>query len=99
MLDPTLLGLVAGLVDESVRGAATSVVATVAYVGFLVGPVYVGRWAAAVGLPAAMVAVAAVAVGLALLASPALRMVTGRLATAQGQGQAPGRAVGARFRR
>lgn len=75
VLYPTLLGLVAGEVDETVRGAATSVVATVAYLGFLAGPVYVGRWSAAVGLPGAMVAVAAVAAGLALLASPALRTI------------------------
>jgi MFS family permease len=76
VLYPTLLGLVAGQVDETVRGAATSVVATVAYLGFLAGPVYVGRWAAAVGLPGAMVAVAAVAAGLALLTWPALRTIT-----------------------
>jgi MFS family permease len=77
VLYPTLLGLVAGLVDESVRGTATSVVATVAYLGFLAGPVYVGRWAAAVGLPGAMVAVAALAAGLALFIWPALRTIAG----------------------
>lgn len=76
VLYPTLLGLVAGQVDETVRGAATSVVATVAYLGFLAGPVYVGLWAAAVGLRGAMAAVAAVAAGLALLTSPALRAIT-----------------------
>jgi MFS family permease len=76
VLYPTLLGLVAGQVDETIRGAATSVVTTVAYLGFLAGPVYVGRWAAAVGLPGAMVAVAAIAAGLALLTWPALRTIT-----------------------
>jgi MFS family permease len=76
VLYPTLLGLAAGQVDEMVRGAATSVVATVAYLGFLVGPVYVGRWAAAVGLPGAMAAVAALAAGLALLTWPVLRTIT-----------------------
>jgi hypothetical protein len=76
VLYPTLLGLVAGQVEETVRGAATSVVATVAYLGFLAGPVYVGRWAAVVGLPGAMAAVAAVAAGLALLTWPALRTIT-----------------------
>jgi MFS family permease len=73
VLYPTLLALVAGQVDETVRGAATSVVATVAYLGFLAGPVYVGRWAAALGLSGAMAAVAAVAGGLAVLTWPALR--------------------------
>ncbi|HKY65210.1 MAG TPA: hypothetical protein VJM49_02525, partial [Acidimicrobiales bacterium] len=76
VLYPTLLRLVAGRADETVRGAATSVVSTVAYLGFLAGPVYVGRWAAAVGLPGAMVAVAAVAAGLALVTWPALRTIT-----------------------
>jgi MFS family permease len=77
VLYPTLLGLVAGQVDESARGTATSIVATVAYLGFLAGPVYVGRWAAAVGLPGAMVAVAALAAGLALVTWPALRTIAG----------------------
>jgi hypothetical protein len=44
----------------------------VAYLGFLAGPVYVGTWAGAVGLPGAMLAVAALAAGLALLAGAAL---------------------------
>jgi MFS family permease len=82
VLYPTLLGQVAGQVDEPVRGAATSVVTTIAYLGFLAGPAYVGTWAAAVGLSGAMVAVAAVAAGLALLTWPALRTIT----TTQAQG-------------
>jgi MFS family permease len=76
VLYPTLLSLVAAQVAETARGAATSVVATVAYLGFLAGPVYVGRWSAAVGLPGAMLAVAALGAGLALLAWPALRTTT-----------------------
>ena len=44
------------------------------YVGFLIGPVYVGRWADAVGLRGAMVAVAALAVGLFVLAPVLLRL-------------------------
>jgi hypothetical protein len=74
-LYPTLLGLAARQVDETLRGAATSVVSTVAYLGFLAGPVYVGRWAAGVGLPGAMVAVAVVAAGQALVIRPALRTI------------------------
>ena len=61
VLFPTLLTLVAAHVEDAARGAATSVVTTVAYTGFLAGPVYVGRWAAAVNLPGAMLAVAALA--------------------------------------
>lgn len=84
VLFPTLLSLVAEHVPEGTRGTATSTVATVAYLGFLGGPVYVGWWASAVGLPGAMLAVAglagvllvvtAFAIGpLSRLASPWLR--------------------------
>jgi MFS family permease len=76
VLFPTLLGVVSRNVDESHRGRATSVVTTVSYLGFLVGPVYVGLWADAVGLRGAMVAVAALAVGLFVL-TPALLRLSG----------------------
>jgi MFS family permease len=74
VLFPTLIGVVSRNVDESYRGRATSVVTTVSYLGFIVGPVYVGLWADLVGLRGAMVAVAALAVGLFLLTPPLLRM-------------------------
>jgi MFS family permease len=73
VLFPTLLGVVSRNVDESRRGRATSVVTTVSYLGFLVGPVYVGLWADAVGLRGAMVAVAALAAGLFVLTPALLR--------------------------
>jgi MFS family permease len=72
VLFPTLLNVLTARVGDGVRGSATSVVTTVSYLGFLAGPVYVGRWADAVGLSGAMLAVAALAVGLALLAAAAL---------------------------
>jgi MFS family permease len=72
VLFPTLLNVLTARVDDGVRGSATSVVTTVSYLGFLAGPVYVGRWADAVGLSGAMLAVAALAVGLALLGAAAL---------------------------
>jgi len=74
VLFPTLVGVVSRNVDESHRGRATSVVTTVSYLGFLVGPVYVGLWADAVGLRGAMVAVAALAIGLFVLTPPLLRL-------------------------
>jgi MFS family permease len=74
VLFPTLLGVVSRNVDESHRGRATSVVTTVSYLGFLLGPVYVGLWADAVGLRGAMVAVAALAVGLFVLTPALLRL-------------------------
>jgi MFS family permease len=74
-LFPTLMSVLTATVPDERRGAATSVVTTVAYLGFLAGPVYVGAWAGAVGLPGAMLAVAGLAGGLALLAGAALRAV------------------------
>jgi MFS family permease len=76
VLFPTLLGIVSRNVDEYHRGRATSVVTTVSYLGFLLSPVYVGLWAGAVGLRGAMVAVAALAVGLFVL-TPALLRLSG----------------------
>ncbi|MEV6866745.1 MFS transporter [Streptosporangium subroseum] len=73
VLFPTLISLVTAHVDDAARGRATSIVTTVAYLGFLAGPVYVGRWAEATGLPGAMVAVAALAAALAILTWPSLR--------------------------
>ena len=73
VLYPTLLSLVTAHVDGPARGRATSLVATTGYLGFLAGPIYVGRWSAAVGLSGAMLAVAALAALLALITWPALR--------------------------
>lgn len=72
VLFPALLGIMSRNVDESYRGRATSVITTVSYLGFLLGPVYVGLWADATGLRGAMTAVAALAAALFLLTSPLL---------------------------
>jgi MFS family permease len=69
VLFPTLLVVLTARVPDEVRGSATSAVTTVAYLGFIAGPVYVGTWADAVDLPAAMLAVAALALVLAALAT------------------------------
>jgi MFS family permease len=74
VLFPTLVGIASRGVDEARRGRATSIVSTVSYVGFLLGPVYVGRFSDAVGLRGAMVAVAGLGVALAVLAVPVLRV-------------------------
>ena len=63
-------------VPDRVRGTATSAVPTVAYLGFIAGPAYVGAWADAIGLPGAMLAVAALALA---LATPAAGTVRSRL--------------------
>ncbi len=76
VLFPTLLSVLTSRVPEDVRGAATSVVATIAYLGFLAGPVYVGRWADAVDLPGAMLALAALAATLAVLAPISVHRLT-----------------------
>lgn len=67
VLFPTILSLVSARVEEAQRGRATSVVAAVSYVGFVLGPVYVGVWSGAVGLRGALVAVAALGVVLLVL--------------------------------
>jgi MFS family permease len=76
VLFPTLVGIVSRNVPESHRGRATSVVTTVSYLGFLLGPVYVGAWAATFGLRAAMVAVAGLA-GLLFALVPGLLRLSG----------------------
>jgi hydroxymethylglutaryl-CoA reductase len=70
VLFPTLLGVLTAVVPQDARGAATSVLTVVAYLGFTAGPVYVGLWADAVGLPGAMTALALLAAALAVVAPP-----------------------------
>jgi MFS family permease len=74
VLFPTLLGVVSRNVEETYRGRATSVVSTVSYLGFLLGPVYVGAVADAAGLRGAMIAVAALAAALFVLAPLLFRL-------------------------
>jgi MFS family permease len=74
VLFPTLLGLVSRNVQESYRGRATSLVTSVSYLGFLLGPVYVGFWADVAGLRAAMLAVAALAAVLVVLIPALVRL-------------------------
>jgi MFS family permease len=73
-LFPTLLSIVSRNVAESSRGRATSIVTVVSYLGFLLGPVYVGVWASVAGLRGAMLAVAALGVVLAVLVLPLLSL-------------------------
>lgn len=73
-LFPTLLSIVSRNVVESSRGRATSIVTVVSYLGFLLGPVYVGLWATATGLRGAMLAVAALGLALAALTLPLLAL-------------------------
>ena len=74
VLFPTIIGIVSRNVEESRRGRATSVVTVVSYMGFLLGPVYVGLWADATDLRGAMVAVAALAAALFVLTPLLLRL-------------------------
>ncbi len=80
VLFPTVLVMVSERVEEARRGRATSVVTTVAYLGFLLGPAYVGAWADAYDLRVAMYAVAALALVLALATPAGVRTtrLTGR---------------------
>jgi MFS family permease len=74
VLFPTLVGVVSQSVEETRRGRATSVVTTVSYLGFLLGPVYVGLCSEAAGLRGAMMAVAALAVALVVCTPILLRL-------------------------
>jgi predicted MFS family arabinose efflux permease len=68
LLFPTLLSRATQHVPPDQRGRATSAVATTAYLGFLLGPVYVGTLAGAAGLRGAMIGVAALALAFSVLA-------------------------------
>jgi MFS family permease len=68
VLFPTLLSRATRDVPADRRGRATSAVATTSYLGFVLGPVYVGLLADAVGLRGALVGVAVLVGAFALLA-------------------------------
>ena len=74
VLFPTLIGIVSRNVEEARRGRATSAVTVVSYMGFLLGPVYVGVWADMTDLRGAMFAVAALAAALFILTPMLLRL-------------------------
>jgi predicted MFS family arabinose efflux permease len=65
---PVLFSIAGRSVDEAVRGSAVSIVTTIAYLGFLIGPAAVGVVASTTALRTSLAAVAGVAVALALLA-------------------------------
>lgn len=75
VLYPTMLGVVSRATSEADRGRATARLASISYLGFLLGPVYVGLWSEAAGLRVAMIAVAALGVALLALAPALLRRV------------------------
>jgi len=63
---PTLISLAGRTTTAERRGSAVSIVTTIAYLGFLVGPAAVGLAAAASSLPTALAGVAALATLLAV---------------------------------
>jgi MFS family permease len=69
-LFPTLLSRSLRGTDPAQHGRATSTVATTAYVGFLLGPAYVGLLTASSDLRGALVGVAALALIFTLAAAP-----------------------------
>jgi fucose permease len=68
---PILFSIAGRSADEAVRGAAVSIVTTIAYLGFLIGPAVVGLLADATTLRASLAAAAGVAVLVAALAGRA----------------------------
>lgn len=79
-LFPTLLSHGLREVAPAQRGRATSVIATTAYLGFLLGPAYVGLIAGSLGLRAAILGVAVLALLFTGAALPAARFARPRLA-------------------
>ncbi|NUS00281.1 MAG: MFS transporter [Kribbellaceae bacterium] len=69
-LFPTLLSCSLRGTDPAQHGRATSKVATTAYLGFLLGPVYVGLLAASCDLRGALIGVAVLALVFTLAAAP-----------------------------
>lgn len=67
VLFPTILGMVSRSVSEHRRARATSLVTTIAYLGFLAGPAYVGLVTEATGLREAMTAVALLTAAMVVL--------------------------------
>jgi predicted MFS family arabinose efflux permease len=68
---PILFSIAGRSADEAIRGAAVSIVTTIAYLGFLIGPAVVGLLADATTLRASLAAAAAIALALAVLAGRA----------------------------
>jgi predicted MFS family arabinose efflux permease len=71
---PVLISLAGARAEPSARASAVSIVTTLAYVGFLVGPAAVGLLASALSLRAALVVMA----GLALVLAATVRFAPGR---------------------
>jgi predicted MFS family arabinose efflux permease len=71
---PSVLSLAGQAAPIAERASAISIVTTLAYLGFIVGPLIVGLIAAAADLRIAFVAVAAVAIVLGAMASASLRL-------------------------
>ena len=72
---PTLVSLAGAWAGPHQRAGALSTVTTLAYLGFLVGPAAVGLVAARTRLSTALLGVAALAVLLALLIAPTVRLL------------------------
>jgi MFS family permease len=93
VLFPTLLSRATRHAAPDRRGRVTGTVATTAYLGFLIGPVYVGLLADAVGLRGALVGVAALAAAFLLVAPPVSRPRASQVDDRVGRGVEPGRAL------
>ena len=73
VLFPTLLSQAVRGIDDDIRGSTTSIIATTAYIGFLLGPVYVGLLSSAVGLRGSMSGVTVLVAAFGMLAPLVLR--------------------------
>lgn len=74
VLLPTLLSHSLRHIEPARRGRATSAITATAYLGFLLGPAYVGLLADLAGLRPAIIGVAALALGFTIAVAPASRV-------------------------
>nr|WP_181035609.1 MFS transporter [Clavibacter michiganensis] len=73
VLFPTLLSQAVRGIDDDIRGSTTSIIATTAYIGFLLGPVFVGLLSSAVGLRGSMIGVTVLVAAFGMLSPLVLR--------------------------
>ncbi|KQM57090.1 MFS transporter [Agreia sp. Leaf210] len=73
VLFPTLLSQAVRGIDDDIRGSTTSIIATTAYIGFLLGPVFVGLLSSAVGLRGSMTGVTVLVAAFGMLSPLVLR--------------------------
>ena len=88
LVAPRLLSRAGRLGAAEARGASISTLTTIGYIGFVIGPAFVGAVAGATSLPIALVAVAAIGIAVAASGAAVLRDPAGGYDPAMSTGRA-----------